>query len=75
MLCPVRGFQTAFVARPLKFEPNGAIDLTYDDAFDVNATDFLDLAEQLPARRTSGPAAGIRHVTVLSRARRAVHGY
>jgi 2-haloacid dehalogenase len=39
--------QTAFVARLLEFGPNGAIDLTYDDAFDANATDFLDLAEQL----------------------------
>lgn len=41
------GFRTAFVARPLEFGPGGAADVTYEDEFDVNASDFLDLAEQL----------------------------
>ncbi|MFE3289584.1 haloacid dehalogenase type II [Rhodococcus sp. NPDC059234] len=41
------GFRTAFVARPLEFGVAGAVDVTYDRAFDVNAADFLDLADQL----------------------------
>jgi len=41
------GFQTAFVARPLEFGPDGVVDVAYDDTFDVNAGDFLDLAVQL----------------------------
>ncbi|BBY08946.1 hypothetical protein MNVI_42640 [Mycobacterium noviomagense] len=41
------GFQTAFVIRPLELGPNGAVDVDYDERFDINATDFLDLAEQL----------------------------
>ena len=41
------GFKTAFIARPLELGPNGAVDLAYDDAFDFNAADFVDLAEQL----------------------------
>ena len=42
------GLRTAFVPRP-KERPNRTIDLSYDEAFDVNARDFLDLAEQLGA--------------------------
>jgi 2-haloacid dehalogenase len=41
------GFQTAFVARPLEFGVDGDADVAYSDEFDVNASDFLDLAEQL----------------------------
>ena len=41
------GFKTAFVSRPLEYGPNREIDTTPDPAFDVNATDFLDLAAQL----------------------------
>lgn len=41
------GFQSAFVARPLEFGPGGATDVAYDDEFDINAADFLDLADQL----------------------------
>ncbi len=41
------GFQTAFVTRPLEFGVGGPADVAYDDEFDVNAADFLDLAEQL----------------------------
>ncbi|KAA5828445.1 haloacid dehalogenase type II [Saccharopolyspora hirsuta] len=41
------GMQTAFVARPLEFGPGGAPDVSFEDEFDVNATDFLDLAHQL----------------------------
>lgn len=41
------GFQTAFVARPLEFGPGGVVDTAYDDGFDINAADFLDLAAQL----------------------------
>ncbi len=42
------GLRTAFVPRPLEW-PNRRIDLSYEDAFDVNAKDFLDLAAQLGA--------------------------
>ncbi|MDO3645922.1 haloacid dehalogenase type II [Nocardia mangyaensis] len=41
------GFRTAFVARPLEFGPGAAADTEFSDEFDVNATDFLDLADQL----------------------------
>ncbi|MGW1681533.1 HAD hydrolase-like protein [Saccharopolyspora sp. NPDC002376] len=41
------GFQTAFVARPLEFGPDQDVDVAYADEFDVNASDFLDLAQQL----------------------------
>ena len=43
------GLRTAFVARPLEFGPNGKVDLRFEDQFDVNAIDFLDLAVQLNA--------------------------
>lgn len=41
------GFATAFVARPLEFGAGGDADVAYSDEFDVNASDFLDLAAQL----------------------------
>lgn len=41
------GFATAFVARPLEFGTGGEADVAYSDEFDVNASDFLDLAGQL----------------------------
>ncbi|MBJ8348183.1 haloacid dehalogenase type II [Antrihabitans sp. YC2-6] len=41
------GFRTAFVARPLEFGPDGAVDLEFEDEFDINATDFEDLANKL----------------------------
>ncbi|OBH84040.1 haloacid dehalogenase, type II [Mycobacterium scrofulaceum] len=41
------GFRTAFVARPLEFGIDGEADVAYSDEFDVNASDFLDLATQL----------------------------
>jgi 2-haloacid dehalogenase len=41
------GFQTAFVARPLEFGVGGDADVAYSDEFDINASDFLDLAQQL----------------------------
>jgi 2-haloacid dehalogenase len=41
------GFRTAFVARPLEFGADGEADVTYSDEFDINASDFLDLADQL----------------------------
>lgn len=41
------GFRTAFITRPLEFGVGGQVDVAYDDAFDVNARDFLDLADQL----------------------------
>ncbi len=41
------GFRTAFIARPLEFGLGGVADVTYSDEFDVNASDFLDLAAQL----------------------------
>ena len=42
------GLRTAFVPRP-KERPNRQIDLSFDTAFDVNASDFLELASQLGA--------------------------
>jgi 2-haloacid dehalogenase len=42
------GLGTAFVARPLEHGPRAA-HLTEPDEFDVAATDFVDLAEQLGA--------------------------
>jgi 2-haloacid dehalogenase len=39
--------QTAFVARPLELGVGGAVDIAYDDEFDINASDFIDLADQL----------------------------
>lgn len=42
------GLKTAFVPRPQE-RPNREIDLAYEDAFDINAADFLDLADQLQA--------------------------
>jgi 2-haloacid dehalogenase len=41
------GFRTAFVARPLEFGVDGEADVAYSDEFDVNASDFVELAEQL----------------------------
>ncbi|CNK04744.1 haloacid dehalogenase-like hydrolase [Mycobacterium tuberculosis] len=41
------GFHTAFVARPLEFGAGGDVDVHYSDEFDINAADFLDLAQQL----------------------------
>lgn len=41
------GFRTAFVTRPWEFGPNGVVDVGYSDEFDINARDFLDLADQL----------------------------
>jgi 2-haloacid dehalogenase len=41
------GFATAFVARPLEFGSDGEADVAFSDEFDVNASDFLDLATQL----------------------------
>ncbi len=41
------GFRTAFVARPLEFGADGSADAAYEEEFDVNAADFLDLADQL----------------------------
>ena len=41
------GFKTAYVPRPLEYGPDREIDTTPDPSFDVNATDFNDLADQL----------------------------
>ena len=41
------GFRTAFVARPLEFGAGFEADVAYSDEFDINAADFVDLAEQL----------------------------
>ncbi len=41
------GFRTAFVARPLEFGVDGEADVAYSGEFDINASDFLDLAGQL----------------------------
>ena len=41
------GLRTAFVARPLEFGPEGKVDTSFEEEFDVNASDFLHLADQL----------------------------
>ena len=41
------GLRTAFVTRPLEFGPQVKLDLAHEAAFDINAADFIDLAEQL----------------------------
>ncbi|WP_216896452.1 haloacid dehalogenase type II [Nocardia alni] len=41
------GFSTAFVSRPLEFGDPALADFEFSDEFDINATDFLDLADQL----------------------------
>lgn len=41
------GLLTAFVARPLEFGPGGKVDTSFEENFDINATDFLHLAHQL----------------------------
>ena len=43
------GFRTAFVPRPAEFGPNREVDTEPDPAFDVVASDFLELAEKLGA--------------------------
>ena len=43
------GMRTAFVARPLEFGPDASPDCVPDPAFDINARDFIDLADQLGA--------------------------
>ncbi|AYF74229.1 haloacid dehalogenase type II [Nocardia yunnanensis] len=41
------GFATAFVARPLEYGDPALGDAEFSDEFDINAVDFLDLADQL----------------------------
>ncbi len=43
------GLRTAYVARPLEYGPGREAHHTEPDEFDVAATDFVDLAEQLGA--------------------------
>src|SRR5215471_6669721 len=42
-----QGMQAAFVPRPLEHGPHHVSDLTPDPAFQIVATDFMDLAQQL----------------------------
>ena len=42
-----QGMQAAFVPRPLEHGPHHVPDLTPDPAFEIVATDFMDLAQQL----------------------------
>jgi 2-haloacid dehalogenase len=49
-----QGLRTAFVSRPFEMGPNGAVDSTPDPSFDINATSFIDLAEQLGAWSAAG---------------------
>jgi 2-haloacid dehalogenase len=44
-----QGMQAAFIPRPLERGPHNVPDLTPDPAFQVVATDFMDLAQQLGA--------------------------
>ena len=45
------GLATAFVRRPLEFGAGARVDLKAERAFDINADDFLDLADQLAAKK------------------------
>jgi 2-haloacid dehalogenase len=42
-----QGMQAAFVPRPLEHGPHNVPDLTLDPAFQIVATDFMDLAQQI----------------------------
>ena len=42
-----QGMQVAFIPRPLEYGPHNMPDLTPDPAFEVVATNFMDLAQQL----------------------------
>jgi 2-haloacid dehalogenase len=44
-----QGMQAAFVPRPLERDPYNVPDLTPDPAFQIVASDFMDLAQQLGA--------------------------
>ncbi|WP_067822953.1 haloacid dehalogenase type II [Nocardia inohanensis] len=41
------GFRTAFIARPLEYGDETLADTEFSGEFDIDATDFLDLADQL----------------------------
>lgn len=41
------GFRTAFVARPFEFGDPALADVEYSAEFEINASDFVDLADQL----------------------------
>ncbi|MFE3055049.1 haloacid dehalogenase type II [Nocardia sp. NPDC059239] len=41
------GFRTAFITRPLEYGDPERGDAEFSDEFDINAVDFLDLADQL----------------------------
>jgi 2-haloacid dehalogenase len=43
------GFKTALVHRPLEFGPNGDVDTSDDPRFDLNTSDFGELADRLGA--------------------------
>jgi 2-haloacid dehalogenase len=43
------GFRTAFIPRPLEYGPDGPADRNPDPAFDIVASDIVDLADQLGA--------------------------
>lgn len=45
------GLRTAFVRRPLEYGPQARLELKPQRAFDFNADDFLDLADQLLPRK------------------------
>lgn len=44
------GMRTAFIARPDEFGDPSLADVEFSDEFDINAVDFLDLADQLGCR-------------------------
>lgn len=41
------GFRTAFIARPLEYGDEALADTEFTGEFEIEATDFLDLADQL----------------------------
>jgi 2-haloacid dehalogenase len=41
------GLRTAFVTRPLEFGDTAKKDVSFEERFDVNAKDFVDLARKL----------------------------
>lgn len=45
------GFRTAFVLRPHEYGPKQTTDLVPDSSFDIVASDFIDLANQLGERK------------------------
>lgn len=57
-----QGLQAAFVPRPLEHGPDATYNITPDPSFEIIASDFLDLADQLDCERTGRPQGYARTI-------------